>query len=391
MQLPSNDRRQSRISIEIQMLLLLPAIAACSAVARPAVQGTSTQPATTVEAPAAVQKHESSTAPATPDPGVATAPASSEIPDYVPGDWAAALLDGMINGDNLESRDSLLDAAFSAGPRIISELKDALKDDRTAEFAAQALAYISGPDAIRILAQLLGDRRDLNLRRFYYGALAEFTAPESNNALFYALSQADVEPDRTVTEAAILALTARQDPSLLPVLESAAGKIHDVVLRDDLENAIDVIRKRAKELKSPAGLALGGSVEGAVKTYFLPALVAPGPPATAAAPAAHAPKPVSAGSGTRLPRAANTMPPPVHKSAAAPEPPANVAVRRLTFSPDKSRALAHVALDTPEAIAYYDLILQKHAGDWYVASVWLGTEIEKPPPVKPQPAAGAGR
>jgi hypothetical protein len=54
------------------------------------------------------------------------------------------------------------------------------------------------------------------------------------------------------------------------------------------------------------------------------------------------------------------------------------------------RALAHVIFDNPSGTAYYSLVLQKRYGDWTLASVWLGSEIEKPMPElserKPTPA-----
>jgi hypothetical protein len=58
----------------------------------------------------------------------------------------------------------------------------------------------------------------------------------------------------------------------------------------------------------------------------------------------------------------------------------------LTLSQDRMRALASVNLETADAVAKYLLVLQKRLGDWAVASVWLGEEVEKPgvvPPAKP--------
>jgi hypothetical protein len=54
-----------------------------------------------------------------------------------------------------------------------------------------------------------------------------------------------------------------------------------------------------------------------------------------------------------------------------------VEVRSVTFSPDKNRALARVVFEDPTAVAYYDFVLQKRLGDWTLASVWLGPEVEK--------------
>src|SRR5438093_439316 len=85
------------------------------------------------------------------------------------------------------------------------------------------------------------------------------------------------EPDRTVTEAAIIALTVRSEASLLTELRQLRSKIKDVVLRDDLDNAVDVIEARARYLASPQGKNAGGSLEQAVRSYFTPALEPPRP------------------------------------------------------------------------------------------------------------------
>ncbi len=126
------------------------------------------------------------------------------------------LLDAIERSPNPEAQDALYRAAVAAGPAIIPQLEEALKDDRTAEFAAQALAFIGGAQAMQILWKLQSDTRDLSLRRFYYGALGEFDAPEATQTLLAAINRADEEPDRTVTEAAILALTVRSDPNAAP-------------------------------------------------------------------------------------------------------------------------------------------------------------------------------
>ncbi len=124
----------------------------------------------------------------------------------------------------------MLRATFAAGPAIIPQLAAALKDDRTAEYAAQSLAYIGGDQALPILWKLLSDPRDLNLRRFTYGALAEFDSPQATDMLFDVINKSDDEPDRTVTEAAVIALTVRTDttsasaPSRLG--EKAPGRRH---------------------------------------------------------------------------------------------------------------------------------------------------------------------
>ena len=103
-------------------------------------------------------------------PPPATVPfAEDEKP--LPGDWAVDLLYRMLSSANPQAADDLLRAAAAAGPEIIPQLEEGLKEDGTAEFAAQALAYIGGPKALEILWKAVGDPRDLNLRRFYYGAL----------------------------------------------------------------------------------------------------------------------------------------------------------------------------------------------------------------------------
>jgi HEAT repeat protein len=254
----------------------------------------------------------------------------------------------------------LFHAAFAAGPSLAPQLAAALKDDRTAEFAAQSLAYIGGQNALEILWKLLGDRRDLNLRRFCYGALGEYDSPQATNLLFDVINKSDSEPDRTVTEAAILALTVRSDLALLPRIREAETKVDDVVIRDDLDNALDVIETRAKYLASPEGKKAGGSIEEAVRTYFIPALLPP-------------PSEVSLPPSDKTP--AGKSPPASHAPA---KPPVSFEIRRLTFSPDKTRALAWVIFEDPSATAEYDMVLQKRAGNWTVASVWLGSEVEKP-------------
>ena len=296
-----------------------------------------------------------------------SAPAAEEEEKPLPGDWAVALLDAMERSPNPEAQDALLRAVAATGPAVIPQLEEALKDDRTAEFAAQALAFMGGEKAIQILWQLQSDPRDLNLRRFYYGALGEYDAPEATQTLLDVINRADAEPDRTVTEAAVVALTVRSDPKLLAPLREAQAKIRDVVIRLDLENALEVIERRAKYLASPQAKQAGGSVEAAVRTYFMPALEL-SPPATATA------KPLA-------PRAAPTKPAAAAKPAAPttpPKPAVDVQIQHVTLSPDKTRALARVAFEDPAATVYYDIVLQKRYGDWAVASVWLGSAVEKP-------------
>jgi len=272
----------------------------------------------------------------------------------LPGDWAAELLDGILSAPNADAADSLFRAAFAAGQSIIPQLAEALKDDRTAEYAAQSLAFIGGEQAMQILWKLQEDKRDLNLRRFYYGALAEYDTDQATQTLFQVINNSDAEPDRTVTEAAILALTVRADSKLAGLIRQAEKKVNDVVIRDDLENALDVIQIRSKYLATPEGKKAGGSVDAAVRTYFIPALQPPPPPPSDAA---------------------------ARRTPAKPE--VSVETKNLTFAPDRQRALAAVTLEDPSAVAKYDLVLQKRLGNWEVVSVWLGAEIEKPGPAPP--------
>jgi hypothetical protein len=258
-------------------------------------------------------------------------------------------LDGILSAPNAEAGDWLFRAAFAAGRSIIPQLIEALKDDRTAEYAAQSLAFIGGEEALQALWKLQEDKRDLNLRRFYYGALAEYDAEPATQTLFDVIHKSDAEPDRTVTEAAILALTVRTDPKLPEMIREAEKRVNDVVIRDDLENALDVIQIRCKYLASPEGKKAGGSIDAAVHTYFIPALQLPPP------------SPSDVGT---------------HRAATKPE--VKVEIQNLTFSPDRQRALAAVTLEDPSAVARYDLVLQKRLGNWEVVSVWLGAEIEKP-------------
>jgi hypothetical protein len=295
------------------------------------------------------------------------APPSAEDEDDqpLPGDWGPELLYGMLSSPNEESAFELLRASFAAGPAIIPQLTEALKDDRTAEFAAQSIAYIGGEKALPVLEKLLSDPRDLNLRRFTYGALAEFDSPQATDILFDAIDKSDDEPDRTVTEAAVIALTVRTDPAVISRLRDSEKKLQDVVIRDDLDNARTVIAERAKYLASSQGMKAGGSVDSAVRTYFLPALE----------PAPQAPAPVAAplNRGLGKPAAA----PATHSFKPTPSL-VTVDVRSVTLAPDKNRALARVLFQDPTAMAYYDFVLEKRDGNWRLASVWLGPEMEKP-------------
>ncbi len=63
-----------------------------------------------------------------------------------------------------------------------------------------------------------------------------------------------------------------------------------------------------------------------------------------------------------------------------PRPETSVEIQNVTLAPDKNRALARVVFEDPAAKAYYDIVLQKIAGNWTLASVWLGPEVEKKAP-----------
>jgi HEAT repeats len=257
------------------------------------------------------------------------------------------LLYSIISSHNPDAFEALLDAAFAAGPDIVPQLKASLVDDRTAEFAAEAIAFIGGDQEIPILSSLLKDKRNLDLSRFYYAALGEFNDPRAAQVLLYALNHANQEDDRSVTEAAILALTVRSDASLIKPMQEAEARMNDPVLQDDVQNAIDVIQARAHYLQTPEGQRAGGSIEEAIHTYFIAALLPQGPASTAG----------RRGSKRRV----------------APESPTSkFEVDRLVLSPNKQRALAHVSFEDPVAIAAYDMVLQKEAGNWTVVSVWLG-------------------
>ena len=317
------------------------------------------------QAPAKPQT-ESAQAPAAP-------PVGTEPEQPLPGDWAPELLYGILSSPNEEAQQALLRATFAAGPALIPQLAEALKDDRTAEYAAQSLAFIGGEQALGILWKLLTDPRDLNLRRFTYGMLAEYESPQATDVLFDVIKKSDDEPDRTVTETAVIALTVHTDPKLLPRLREAESKLQDVVIRDDLDNARAVIEARAKYLASPEGKKAGGSVESAVRTYFSPALAMPSPPPAAPV----SPERKAAGKGVT---------PPARTPS---KPPVSVEIRSITLSPDRNRALTRVVFEDPTATAYYDIVLQKRYGDWTIASVWLGPEVEKPQPVTAPPAQPA--
>ena len=272
-------------------------------------------------------------------------------------------MDAIISSQNPAAAEALYDAAFAAGPALIPQLEAALKDDRTAEFAAQTLAFVGGEKAEQILQTLITDRRNLDLRRFYLGSLGEYPAPEIEQLLLNAVAKSDVEPDRTVTEAAIWALTVRSEPDLPAKIKSAESGIEDEVIRDEADNARQVIASRLRYTASPGGSSAGASLDQAVRTYFIGAL--PQEPAAVTKPAAIAQRPAT-------------------------EPPApTVELNRIIFAPDKARVLAHVTFEDADDSASYDMVLQKQLGDWKVVSVWSGADIDKPEgasPVATKPA-----
>jgi len=267
--------------------------------------------------------------------------------------WDPGELYAILNSSNPEARANLYRAAFAAGPSIIPKLANALKDDRTAEFAAQELAFLGGERAFAILAKLVNDPRNLDLRRFYYGALGGTDDPQSIGILLDKIRTSDREPDRDVTQDAILALSISSDPSLIPKLRQAEKDVTDPVVQDDINTAATVIELRAKYLASPAGKSSGTSVRQSIRTYFMPAL--------------EAPPDASQGSDENS------------------QVKVHIKDDRISFSPDKTRALAAVAFETPQAVASYWMVLEKKQSGWKIASVWLGEEREKTPPAS-QPA-----
>lgn len=258
--------------------------------------------------------------------------------------WSPAKLYSILNSQDPVASEDLYRAAFAAGPAIIPKLENALKDDRTAEFAAQTLAYFGDARSLTILRGLLKDPRNLDLRRFYYGALGGRNDPQDIDILLDKIRNSDHEPDRTVTRDAILALSISSDADLVPKLRQAGKQVSDPVIQDDIATAAMVIGLRAQYLASPAGKNSGSSVNRAINTYFMPALQA--------APGGGD----ESGQDSRV----------------------EVHVKHLTYSPDRTRALAAVDFENPEAVASYQMVLQKTQAGWKVASVWLGEEREKP-------------
>ncbi len=266
----------------------------------------------------------------------------------VSGDWAPELLYGILNSHNPQADEELYRAAFAAGPAIIPQLQSGLKNSLTADFAARSLALIGGPDALKILSGLVDNSQNPDLRQYYYGALGEFSDARATNILLDAIRRSDRNDDRSLAETAIIALTVHTDAALAAKLREMGKQIGDVVIQDDLENAADVIEARAKYLATPAGKKAAGSINQTVRTYFIPALEG-APDSPQSAQAGHQKK----------------------------KPAVDIRIENLTFSPDGERALAHVIFETPDALANYEMVLQKKLGDWTLASVWLGAEQEK--------------
>src|SRR5579875_49921 len=166
--------------------------------------------------------------------------AEEPTPNYA---WAPALLYDVISSHNPDAPNYLYDSVFATGPSMTPQLIDALKDDRTAEFSAQALAFLGTEAALTALSKLVNVIRNANH-----------------------------EPDRTVTEAAIIALTVHSNTTLVPSLKQAEAQLTDPVIQDDLENALSIIQSRAHYLATSTGKDAGGSIVQAVRAYFMPAL-----------------------------------------------------------------------------------------------------------------------
>jgi HEAT repeats len=265
-------------------------------------------------------------------------------------EWDPAKLYATLTSQNLQASEDLYRAAFAAGPAIIPKLEKALQDDRTAEFAAQTLAWFGGDRSLAILAKLVNDPRNLALRRFYYGALGARRDPHDVEILLDKVRTSDHEPDRDVTRDAILALSISSDAALPARLRQAEKQVTDPVIQDDIETAAMVVGLRAQYMATPAGKDAGSSPQQAVRSYFMPALQA---------------MPGGDDAGGQ---------------AAGVE----VNVRSLTWSPDRTRLLAAVDFENPEAVASYHVVAQKNPAGWKVASVWLGEEREKPQAPAPQ-------
>jgi hypothetical protein len=259
--------------------------------------------------------------------------------------WEPALLYGILTSPDPLAGHLLYRATFAAGPAVVPQLEAALKDDRTASFAARSLAYVGGRQAFSILAKLVNDPRNLDLRRFYYGALGEENDPRATAILLDKINNSDHEPDRSVTQDALLALTVRSNAALAAHLRQLSQDVTDPVIQDDIQNAADIIEGRARYLAQHPKLPTGGSVAQAIHTYFLPALEGP-------------PNSTSIQTHTAVPAVKER-------------------IVSQTFSPNQRRALVHVVFETPQALANYEIVVRKVGGAWKVASVWLGSEARR--------------
>src|SRR5690348_4918550 len=280
------------------------------------------------------------------------APVEQERNNLLNNPWDPAKLYAILTAQDPGASENLYRAAFAAGPAIIPKLESALNDDRTAEFAAQTLAYFGNDQSLAILEKLVKDPRDLDLRRFYYGALGGSGNPHNTEILLNKVLASDHEPDREVTQNAILALSISSDAALVPRLRQAQMQVTDPVIQDDIETAAMVVELRAKFITTPAVKLSGASVEQTIRSYFMPAL----------------------------------EPPPAATNEGQQHAGAEVHVKDLTYSPDKTRVLAGIDRENHEAVASYHMVLQKNQTGWKVTSVWLGEEREKPqPPANPAP------
>jgi hypothetical protein len=278
------------------------------------------------------------------------APVEQERNNLLNNPWDPAKLYAILTAQDPGASENLYRASFAAGPAIIPKLESALNDDRTAEFAAQTLAYFGNELSLAILEKLVKDSRDLDLRRFYYGALGGSGNPHNTEILLNKVLASDHEPDREVTQNAILALSISSDAALVPRLRQAQMQITDPVIQDDIETASMVVELRARFMATPAGKSSGNSVEQTIRSYFMPAL----------------------------------EPPPAAGGASQQNGGVEIHVNNLTYSPDTTRVLAAVNFENPEVVASYHVVLEKSREEWKVASVWLGEEREKPQSRTPQ-------
>ena len=278
------------------------------------------------------------------------APVEQERNNLLNNPWDPAKLYAILTAQDPGASENLYRAAFAAGPAITPKLESALNDDRTAEFAAQTLAYFGNDQSLAILEKLVKDPRDLDLRRFYYGALGGSGNPHNTEILLNKVLASDHEPDREVTQNAILALSISADAALVPRLRQAQMQITDPVIQDDIETAAMVVELRARFMATPAGKSSGNSVEQTIRSYFMPAL----------------------------------EPPPAAGGASQQNAGVEVHVKDLTYSPETTRVLAGADFENPEALASYHVVLEKSRAEWRVASVWLAEEREKPQSRAPQ-------